>query len=336
MGLPRFCGYVLFTFLVWSRSSFADEVKVQIVDVGAGNCAIAQLPDEKYVVFDAGHWFGKLCFQAMEKINKTGRIELIVISHNDSDHLGDAARIINQYEVGTIVTTGEKRTSKTWKNFNVALLQAEKKGTAILNAYKGDQIVGKQFTFENAKVTLIYGKGKWDGEPLNKAESHNAISIVAKLEFANRAVLFTGDTVGRHLHDPEDVCRAAEKDMVLNQVKLPLKSDILIAPHHGANNASSDCFIQAVSPKYVIFPAGHKYGHPALATKLRFEKFGILNENIFRTDLNDIESDSPFDWEDLTKPGCKDQSGDDDIEIKILSSGEINVNYSNPNLSLCS
>jgi competence protein ComEC len=206
----------------------------------------------------------------------------------------------------------------------------------VINANNGDQLVGKQFKFAGAKVTLLYGKASWDGEPLNLAKSRNAISIVAKLEFADKAILFPGDTVGRSLKGDMNECRAAEQAMVANQSTLSLKADVLVAPHHGSNNASSLCFITAVAPKYVIFPAGHKYGHPALATKQRYTSYGIQEANIFRTDLNDVEDRSPFDWGDNTKAGCRDKSGDDDIIVKILSSCNISVNYPTLYISFCS
>ena len=38
---------------------------------------------------------------------------------------------------------------------------------------------------------------------------------------------------------------------------ITIDSDVMIAPHHGGGNGSSTKFIEAVSPKYVIFPAGH-------------------------------------------------------------------------------
>jgi competence protein ComEC len=329
--------FLVFILLFFTFSSgFADELNVEIIDVGSGSCSIAELPEQKYLMFDAGHWIGKKCLNAAKRIIKTGKIELLILSHGDADHIGDASNILAEFEVTTLIRTGHHRTSKTWKKFDVAVKESKLQGMSVINANDGDQLIGRQFSFAGTKVTLLYGKANWDGERLSLSESRNAISIVAKLEYANKAILFPGDTVGRRLKGGINECRAAEHAMVLNQNALPLNADVLIAPHHGANNASSLCFISAVAPKYVIFPAGHKYGHPALATKLRYTSFGIQEANIFRTDLNDVEERSPFDWEDTTKSGCKDKSGDDDVIVKILSSGEISVNYRTPQISYCS
>jgi competence protein ComEC len=329
--------FLVFILLIFTfSSSFADELNVEIIDVGSGSCSIAKLPDQKYLMFDAGHWIGKKCLHAAKRIIKTGKIELLILSHGDADHIGDASKILTEFDVATLIRTGHRRTSKTWKKFDAAVKQAELQGMSVINASDGDQLIGKRFSFAETRVTLLYGKAYWDGERLSLSESRNAISIVAKLEYANKAILFPGDTIGRSLKGGTNECSAAEHAMVLNQNALPLNADVLIAPHHGANNASSLCFITAVAPKYVIFPAGHNHGHPALATKLRYTNFGIQEANLFRTDLNDVEESSPFDWEDNTKSGCKDKSGDDDVMVKILSSGEISVNYRTPHISYCS
>ena len=65
----------------------------------------------------------------------------------------------------------------------------------------------------------------------------------------------------------------------------PIDSDVLIAPHHGADNASSTAFILAVSPEYVIFSAGHRYEHARAATATRNLNNGVLPGNMFRTGL---------------------------------------------------
>ncbi len=78
----------------------------------------------------------------------------------------------------------------------------------------------------------------------------------AELSWAYERALFGGDSVGRHSGNDDSTCIAAEKYMVDNAGVITIDSDVLIAPHHGADNGGSTCFIQAVSPEYVIFSAG--------------------------------------------------------------------------------
>lgn len=97
-----------------------------------------------------------------------------------------------------------------------------------------------------------------------------------------------------------------------------IDADILIAPHHGSDSSSSVCFIKSVSPGYVVFQSGHRYGPPSRSVKDRYLQHGVPIENIFRTDLKDTES-NPHDWDDERYSGCKDLPGDDDIAITIIT-----------------
>ncbi|MDR4507397.1 MAG: hypothetical protein MRJ65_04010, partial [Candidatus Brocadiaceae bacterium] len=118
---------------------------------------------------------------------------------------------------------------------------------------------------------------------------------------------------------------SAEKYMVDNSGFIPIDSDVLIAPHHGADNASSVRFIKAVSPDFVIFSAGHKYSHPRASTAKRYIDNGVNQNKIFRTDFGDDEGGQEWDFGEIS--GHKDPVGDDDVDVLILSDWTIRVEY---------
>ena len=111
---------------------------------------------------------------------------------------------------------------------------------------------------------------------------------------------------------------------------VPIQSNVLIAPHHGADNASSTPFINAVHPQYVVFSAGHNasYRHPRATTAQRYIDLGVAEANMFRTDRGDDEG--PDEWAYLRVAGPEDKPGDDDVDILIRSSGELIVDYRHP------
>jgi len=85
-----------------------------------------------------------------------------------------------------------------------------------------------------------------------------------------------GDAVGRlRADDPDDVIEASEPEMVANAANVPIDSDVLIASHHGADNGTAGPFIDAVTPTFVIFSAGHAHGHPRASTAARLLGRGI-------------------------------------------------------------
>jgi beta-lactamase superfamily II metal-dependent hydrolase len=84
-------------------------VYVRIVDVGPGLCAIIRAPGDRFMVYDAGHWQGQHCIAAVRELVTTDTIDLLVISHSDADHLGDAARILEENTVRLTLLAGEPR-----------------------------------------------------------------------------------------------------------------------------------------------------------------------------------------------------------------------------------
>ena len=79
----------------------------------------------------------------------------------------------------------------------------------------------------------------------------------------------------------------------------------------------------------VVIFAGHKYAIPR-----SLQSVGTLvmdYKKLIFLELTDmmLKKAPPFDWQDTTQSGCRDKSGDD-VRVKILSSGEISVNYRTP------
>jgi beta-lactamase superfamily II metal-dependent hydrolase len=288
---------------------------------------------DHYFLYDAGQWQNTQCLDAVKDVVKGKTIELMVLSHSDGDHIGNADKILQEFDVKKIIWTGSERPdSETWKRMDAAINEESKTGSTVINLKTNPIYPGTELNLGKAVLTFVYGMHEWTATNLEQSEQRNAISNIMKLTFHGESILFAGDTVGRRRDDPDSACKDAEKDMVDNNAKVSLKSDVLIAPHHGANNASSTCFIEAVNPKYVIFSAGHvpKYQHPTSAAAERYLKAGVKVENIFRTDLGDDEpvpTNKPHEWKHGSISGCKDQPGDDDIEILLAADKPPVVRY---------
>ncbi len=205
-----------------------NDVYVRVVDVGPGLCTVTEIPGGHYMIYDAGHWTGTHCINAVQDIVDGTDIDLLVISHSDSDHLGAADEILGMYNVQRIIRTGMTRTPAAWTNANTAIATEEAAGAAVTNLQTTTLVPGTRINLGEATVTLIAGWGQWPG--LSGSELNNVVSIVVRLAYRGNSVLFTGDTVGRHIGDPNSTCIAAEQHMFLNSPTVPIRSDILIAP----------------------------------------------------------------------------------------------------------
>jgi competence protein ComEC len=209
-----------------------------------------------------------------------------------------------------------------------ALADEVKEGGSVLNLQSVPLVPGATLPLGEAVVTLVAGWSRWDGPGPTPSERLNAISIVVRLEYRGRSILFTGDTVGRRLDDADDACKDAEHAMVERHGAdhVLLKSDVLIASHHGANNGSATCFIEAVDPQFVIFSSGHDHQHPTHNAANRVLTHGVTADRMFRTDLGDDES-GLFEWKAGSIPGCSDPAGDDDVEIALRGDATVAVDY---------
>ncbi len=276
---------MLMTFPVYS-----DEMQMTVVDMGAGLCTVTKMSNGAFVVFDAGK--GKHCKNKIKSIVKDNPIELLIISHADSDHYGGSKYILKDMTVKTLLHTGYIRKKKA-KGYT-ALLKQIAEGAAA-GRFKEISMANveeyrEKFEFGDSSVQIMagYGHNHYGFKHSKDSYIRNSISIAAKFEFDGKSILITGDAKGR---DPieENSCKYAEKEMVDHDLIRPLKSDVLIAGHHGANDTTARCFIKKVKPKYVVYSAGNKHGHPRELNAKRLMEFKVKKENIFRTDRGSDE-----------------------------------------------
>ncbi|MBN2717649.1 MAG: MBL fold metallo-hydrolase [Deltaproteobacteria bacterium] len=97
---------------------------VHVIDVGQALCTITETPDGHYMIYDTGHWQGEGCLNAALNLIKGDTIDLMVLSHTDADHLGDAAAIMDTFDVKQIIRTGIERETATWLKADEAMSKA--------------------------------------------------------------------------------------------------------------------------------------------------------------------------------------------------------------------
>jgi competence protein ComEC len=89
----------------------------------------------------------------------------------------------------------------------------------------------------------------------NPRASSNAHSCVLRVQVADHAVLLTGDVPAR---------QEASLLAWANQPGWSVRSDLMVAPHHGSHTSSSEALIAAVGPRWVSMQLGYRnhFGHP--------------------------------------------------------------------------
>jgi len=321
-------------FIAFIATVRAQEAVIRVVDVGQGLCVVAAFPGGYDLLYDAGHWQSSQCRVAVNELVTDQRIEMVVISHSDADHLGELPEILDDVSVGLILWTGFEMNSNAWRDARDVIAQEVRDGASVINLGSYQIPPGEQILLGDATITFVAGWHEWDtansdsGELPDESERRNAISIVMRIEYGGQSVLLTGDTIGRRRGDADTACRDAERLMVENASNVGIESDVLVAPHHGGNNGGSACFIDAIDPQYVIYSAGNSsHDHPRTTAVERVLSAGVGSQNIFRTDRGD--NDGPDEWSVGREGACPDRRGDDDISI-ILGRESVKVFYLTP------
>ena len=263
---------ILGNFLAW-KEVFAlagpRYLKVVAFDVGQGDSIFIETPGMHQVLVDGGP--GSAVLSRLPKYLPLWdrSLDMIVLTHPDADHLDGLLSVLQKYKVDYILWTGIARNGASYQKWVELLGFAQKRGSKIVIAQKGQKII-----FQNITADVLNPQENLEGRDFKSAG--NDTSVVLRLAFGQKYFLLTGDISGK-----------AENKLIESQADL--KADVLKIAHHGSKYSTTEEFLQNVSPEVAIISSGqdNKYGHPTPEVLQRLEKFGI---KVLRTDqMGDVQ-----------------------------------------------
>lgn len=236
------------------KKTKTEEMKVHFLDVGQADCILIE-SNGKYMLVDAGNSEDEdEITDYLDKLH-VKKLEYVIATHPHEDHIGSMDRIVEKYEIGTLIMPGKAHTTETFQNLLTAI---ENKGLKITAP-----VVGDVYTLGAADFTIL-SPNKDYGDELNDW------SVGIRLTNGKNSFVLCGDAE-----------EAAEQDILQN--KQELKSDVLKIGHHGSSSSSSEAFLDAVDPQFAVISCekNNDYGHP---TKETLDKLAKHDIKIFRTD----------------------------------------------------
>lgn len=226
---------------------------VYYLDVGQGDMSLVKYKDE-VIVIDTGPKNFYSDYEIMDNIILFFRsigvsnIDLLIISHGDNDHIGNANYLINNFKVKNV-------------SFNSGKYNELETDLIKLLKYKNINYFKDTDKKYNNKISYSYLNTK-------EYDNENDNSSVVYLKIYKYSFLFMGDA-------------GVEKEKDILDLYSLSNIDFLKVGHHGSNTSSSREFIDVVKPRYSIISVGknNRYGHP------NKEVLNILEDSkIYRTD----------------------------------------------------
>lgn len=233
-----------------------DTVRVHIIDVGQGDCTVFETASGN-IIFDAGTNESEDELRAYLNNNNLKSFKYAIFTHPHADHIGGADMVINEFDVENVIIPDVETGTKTFEYFMDAI---EKKSVNTILAESG-----KNYSVGNLNIKILAPNSK------SYTEDNN-YSIVAKAQFGNKTFMLTGDAEEQ-----------SEEEIIEKYGISNLKCDFLKVGHHGAANASSEAFINAVRPSIATISCGkgNDYGHPHAET---LSKLNTVGATVYRTD----------------------------------------------------
>ncbi|MBQ1423766.1 MAG: leucine-rich repeat protein [Lachnospiraceae bacterium] len=212
-------------------SDSKEELRITAIDVGKGDCILVET-DDGTVMIDTG--FEKTSEDVLSFLSEKGveKLDVLIISHYDKDHVGGAADVIRNVPVGRVYLPDYTGTGKKYKKMMEALEE-------VKVPYR---LISRESGF---RLGDAYWKLYPSGIPFD-GDNDNDCSLAASVRCGQSSALFAGDL------EEDGIASFVSKYRVLRPF------DILKMPHHGNNEDNTDGLLALADPKIALITDGHE------------------------------------------------------------------------------
>jgi len=242
LGVP-----LLLPVLLWRAPvPAAGQFELLAADIGQGNAVLVRTARHALLYdagprysleSDAGHRVLVPLLQALQV-----RLDTVVLSHRDMDHVGGASAVLTQQPQATVISSIEADNP----------LQTQR---AIQRC-----VAGQHWEWDGVAFDILHPQ---DADYDTPAKS-NAMSCVLRISNGAQTALLVGD-----IEQPQEARLVGQG--------ANLKANVLVVPHHGSKTSSSGAFLDTVAPQTAIVQSGYRnrFGHPAPLVLERYQERSI-------------------------------------------------------------
>jgi competence protein ComEC len=243
-------------FLLLPVQPLPGELRVAILDVGQGLAVVLQTARHA-LLYDAGPRYsedadsGSRIILPFLRGAGIARLDGMVVTHDDADHTGGAASVLQGVPVGWLASPLPENHPLT--------------GLAARDLWC---FSGQVWHWDGVRFEMLHPA--WDSRNAENLKDNDR-SCVLKVTSAHGSMLLSGD-----------IERVSEHEL-LDRSREALAADMLVVPHHGSKTSSTEDFLAMIEPKAAVFTVGYRnrFGHPKPEVVQRYRDLG---SEIYRSD----------------------------------------------------
>jgi len=274
-------------------------------------------------------------------------IDHLILSHPHKDHSELMPDILTEYQVRNVWNSGALNPICSYR----ALLQnaAAEPGLAYHDALGGPGTYNASFAAQTcygkplpagtvsvprstqmtaspvalgagARMTILQRDG-------SKQSSFNENSVVVRLELGRRSILLPGDGEAGGRKPPTDTPKPSSTEgRMLACCAAQLRSDILVAGHHGSMTSSRTAFLDAIgATQYIVSAGPTKYSTVTLPDQVVIDEL-TRRGTVWRTDVSD-KTTCPTNPAKIGRDNDGKPGGCDNVRIAIDAAGAVSAGY---------
>ena len=227
-------------------------MQVTVADIGQGSAILVRTRTHA-LLHDAGAQYspdsdaGSRVLVPLLRAFGVQRLDMLMLSHRDSDHVGGAAAVMSAFDVSALSSSIEASHP----------LRASARGHRRCEA-------GQSWRWDGVRFEVLHPSA--DDYARTDAKPNTMSCVLAVTDAHGQRLLLTGDL------------EADQESRLVREQPGALKSAVLLVPHHGSKTSSSPAFLDAVAPRVALVQAGYRnrYGHPAPAVAARYAERNVL------------------------------------------------------------
>lgn len=249
--------------VAWSGAlaSSGERLCVAFLDVGQGDAILISTPHRRVLIDGGPHSSAVLDALGRRLPFWERRLDLVIATHPDEDHIGGLIEVVRRYQVGQVMQSryaGETGLYGRW------LGVLGERGVPMVTAVAGQEIdLG-----DGVELSVLHPRSDGNRRTVDTVDT-NEDSLVLRLTCQELSFLLTGDA-------------GPEAQRALIEAGAQLESTVLKVPHHGAAGSLSPEFLSVVKPQVAVVSVGldNRFGHPDPSVLRQLDGTRVL-----RTDL---------------------------------------------------